>query len=110
MGEDRLEARHDSAPGSGRIRRTVGPTPMHADTTLKCDASCPVCGDALDIRRQAFELLTSRGSRTWIRCRRCRSYCDNTPYDTTDEVTHTSRRPWGQLESGLKLNETKASM
>jgi SAM-dependent methyltransferase len=92
-------------------RRTAGPTPMQGDVTLKRDASCPVCGEALDIaRRQTFELLTSRGSRAWIRCRRCRSYCDTTSYDTADEVTHTRSRPWGQPDSGVKLNESKASM
>ena len=62
----------------------------------KTEPPCPVCA-SLSLRH-AFDLKTSRGVRQWTRCPDCRSYSDCQAFDLENEVSHTRKWPWGNIE------------
>ena len=66
---------------------------------------CPICGKPFV--RRPFALQTSRGATQWARCPDCRSYSDLQAFDLANEVSHTRKWPWGNIEEGLQLNVRK---
>ena len=72
---------------------------------------CPVCDRELAVRSLPMVVLsTPRGDQKWARCPGCGSFFAAERYDPEEEKEHTRKRPWGNAETGIMLNDEKRPM
>ncbi|MFM7037163.1 MAG: class I SAM-dependent methyltransferase [Planctomycetaceae bacterium] len=71
---------------------------------------CPACGRPEHSGSRILRFDSARGAASWMRCQHCGAYHLVGQYDVSAEAGHTTSMPWGQLQSGVQLNDFKKRM
>jgi 2-polyprenyl-3-methyl-5-hydroxy-6-metoxy-1,4-benzoquinol methylase len=71
---------------------------------------CPACGRPAQPGSRILRFDSARGEASWMRCQHCGAYHLTGHYDASAEAGHTTSMPWGQLQSGVQLNDFKKRM
>ena len=96
--------RHQELPG-------IGVNEQQSSVASAGDHSrCPACGQPEYSGSTILRFDSARGEASWVRCQHCRAYHLVGHYDASAEAGHTTSMPWGQLQSGVQLNDFKKRM
>lgn len=92
------------------MNRNCDATVASPEDEVTKGAMCPACAYSCSESTVVSFTQGLRGKKIWRRCPACKSFYSADRFEAQEEVLHTQKTAWGQMDSGKELNRFKVKM